>query len=215
MWRPQQAAAQVEHPGANIPPRMFGFMPESYNTVYFKFLRLGLVALAAWGVSGLLKPYFEVSPFVLCLVFGVIATSIGFLEREPLRGANAFGYCILILMLFVFDGLKNATPEMLIQLAMPMILIIVIGVFGMWVFSIIAGRLLGVSSALSFSVALTALYGFPADYVITNEVINSLTTDPEERDALTAHMLPPMLVGGFVTVTMVSVVLAGIFVAFL
>ena len=38
------------------------------------------------------------------------------------------------------------------------------------------------------------------------------TDDAAEREALTAHLLPPMLVAGFVTVTMVSVVLAGLFV---
>ena len=65
---------------------------------------------------------------------------------------------------------------------------------------------------MAFSIALTALYGFPADYIITNEVINNLTKDPKEKEVLTSHMLPPMLIGGFISVTMVSVVLAGIMV---
>ena len=68
---------------------------------------------------------------------------------------------------------------------------------------------------MAFAVSLTALYGFPADYIITNEVINSLTNDEKEKEVLTSHMLPPMLVGGFITVTIVSVILAGIFVSFL
>ena len=67
---------------------------------------------------------------------------------------------------------------------------------------------------MAFAISLTAFYGFPADYIITNEVINALSEDEKEREALTAHMLPPMLVGGFVSVTIVSVVLAGIFVGF-
>ena len=64
---------------------------------------------------------------------------------------------------------------------------------------------------MAFACSLTALYGFPADYVITNEVVNTLTDDEKERAALSAHMMPSMLVAGFVTVTMVSVVIAGIF----
>ena len=64
---------------------------------------------------------------------------------------------------------------------------------------------------MAFAVSLTALYGFPADYIITNEVIKALTDDKDEQEALTSHMLPPMLVAGFVTVTIVSVILAGIF----
>lgn len=196
-------------------PRMFKAMPAEYNSYYFKFLRLAVVAFLAWGTSQLVKPFFEISPFVLCLVYGVIGTSVGFLERQPLRSAGAFGFAILILMAFIFDGLKQATPQMLADIAWPLVCIITIGVIGMYVFSFIAGRLLGISPPLAFSCALTALYGFPADYIITNEVVNALTTDKDEREILTAHMMPPMLVAGFITVTMVSVVLAGIFVGLL
>ena len=116
-------------------------------------------------------------------------------------------------MLFVFDGLKQATPEMLMDLFLPMIGIIVIGVIGMYIFSAIVGRV-GVSKEMAFAVSLTALYGFPADYIITNEVIQSLTEDEQEQAALTSHLMPPMLVAGFVTVTIVSVILAGIFQVF-
>lgn len=215
-WRVDGGAAATDHGGeTSVPPTLFSAMPASYNTYYFKFLRLGVVALIAWGAAELVKPIFSISPFVLCLVFGVLATSVGFLERQPLRAANAFGFTILILMVFVFDGLKRATPEMLLELAMPMVGTIAIGVLGMYVFAFIAGRLLGMTPAMAFACSLTALYGFPADYIITNEVVNTLTDNHDEREALTAHMLPSMLVAGFVTVTMVSVVLAGIFVGLL
>ena len=136
------------------------------------------------------------------------------LEKQPLQKANSFGFAILGLMLFVFDGLKQATPEMLMDLFLPMIGIIVIGVIGMYIFSAIVGRVLGVSKEMAFAVSLTALYGFPADYIITNEVIQSLTEDEQEQAALTSHLMPPMLVAGFVTVTIVSVILAGIFQVF-
>ena len=63
----------------------------------------------------------------------MIATSLGFLEKQ-LQKANSFGFAILGLMLFVFDGLKQATPEMLMDLFLPMIGIIVIGVIGMYIF---------------------------------------------------------------------------------
>jgi len=56
---------------------------------------------------------------------------------------------------------------------------------------------------------------FPADYIITNEAVNALTQDQQEREVLTHHMLAPMLVGGFISVTMVSVVLAGIMVGYI
>jgi hypothetical protein len=195
--------------------KFFKNMPEKYNTEFFKFFRLALVGFLAYQVSTLLAPVVAISPFVLCLLFGVIATSIGFLEKHSLQRANGFGFAILGLMLFIFDGLKKATPSMMLEILYPLIGVIVIGVIGMYIFSFIAGKLLKVSKEMAFAVSLTALYGFPADYIITAEVIKSLTEDEKEREILTSRMLPPMLVGGFITVTIVSVILAGILVGFL
>ncbi len=192
-------------------PRLFKKIPKKYHTDFSRIFRLAIVALAAYYVSVWCAPFVSISPFVLCLFFGVVASSLGFLEKQPLKKANSFGFAILGLMLFIFDGLKKATPEMLEELLLPMVGIIVIGVIGMYVFSAVVGRILGVSNEMAFAVSLTALYGFPADYIITNEVIQSLTEDDKEKEALTSHMMPPMLVAGFITVTIVSVILAGIF----
>jgi hypothetical protein len=210
------AAAEVAATAVAKPElKLFKNMPEKYNTDFFKFLRLSLVAYLAYLTSTLLAPVIAVSPFVLCLLFGVIATSVGFLEKQVLQKANGFGFALMALMLFIFDGLKQATPSMMLEIIYPLVGTIILAVIGMYIFSFIAGKILKVSKEMAFAVSLTALYGFPADYIITNEVIKSLTEDEKEREILTSHMLPPMLVGGFITVTMVSVVLAGIFVGFL
>jgi hypothetical protein len=121
----------------------------------------------------------------------------------------------MALMLFIFDGLKQATPSMMLQILYPLVGTIVIGVVGMYIFSFIVGKWLKVSKEMAFAISLTALYGFPADYIITNEVVKSLTNDEKEKQVLLSNMLPPMLVGGFISVTIVSVILAGIFVKFL
>ncbi|MBX9956802.1 hypothetical protein H7T43_18075 [Peribacillus simplex] len=195
--------------------KLFKKLPEKYNTEYFKFFRLAVVAFLAYLVSTGLAPIISINAFVLCLLFGVIGKSIGFLERQTLQKANGFGFAIMALMLFVFDGLKNATPSMMMEILYPLVVCIILAVIGMYIFSFIAGKLLKVSKEMAFAVSLTALYGFPADYIITNEVVNSLTKDENEKEALLSHMLPPMLVGGFISVTIVSVILAGIFVQFL
>ncbi|MHC0038244.1 hypothetical protein [Pseudoneobacillus sp. C159] len=212
----KKASAEI---AATVAPttelKLFKNMPEKYNTDFFKFFRLALVAFLAYQVSTLLAPIVSISPFVLCLLFGVIASSIGFLEKQVLQKANGFGFAIMGLMLFIFDGLKKATPTMMLDILYPLVGTIVLGVIGMYIFSFIAGKLLKVSKEMAFAVSLTALYGFPADYIITAEVIKALTDDEKEREMLTSRMLPPMLVGGFITVTIVSVILAGIFVGFL
>lgn len=205
----EEVAATVEEGAARWK------MPEKYNTNFYKFFKLTLVAYLAYLTSTLLAPIVNISPFILCLLFGVIASSAGFLERQVLQKANGFGFALLALMLFIFDGLNKATPAMMLGILFPIIGTIAVGLIGMYIFSAIVGKILKVSKNMAFAVSLTALYGFPADYIIPKEVVNSLTEDERERDVILSHILPPMLVGGFITVTIVSVVLAGIFAGFL
>lgn len=219
-WHETVAAAVTDKTGAAqaadaVMPRLFRRFPAHYNTSYFKFMRLALVGWLAYLVSGWLAPVVAVSPFVLCLLFGVVATSLGFLEKQPLQKANGFGFAVMGLMLFIFDTLNKATPEMLLRLLVPMLILIATAVVGMFIVSWLVGKLLGVSTEMAFAIALTSMYGFPADYIITNEAITALTKDEKEREVLMQHMLAPMLVGGFISVTMVSVVLAGIMVSYI
>lgn len=219
-WQETVAAAVTDKTEAApatdaVMPRLFRRFPAHYNTSYFKFMRLALVGWLAYLVSGWLAPVVAVSPFVLCLLFGVVASSLGFLEKQPLQKANGFGFAVMGLMLFIFDTLNKATPEMLLRLLVPMLILIATAVVGMFIVSWLAGKLLGVSTEMAFAIALTSMYGFPADYIITNEAITALTKDEKEREVLMQHMLAPMLVGGFISVTMVSVVLAGIMVSYI
>ncbi|TGS90125.1 hypothetical protein EN820_54120, partial [bacterium M00.F.Ca.ET.177.01.1.1] len=62
---------------------------------------------------------------------------------------------------------------------------------------------------------LTALYGFPGDYMLCEEVSRSLTKNKKEHDALFKELLSPMLIGGFTSVTVASVILTGIIMNFI
>jgi len=190
---------------------MFPPVPEKYQSPYVILFKLGLVAYLAT----LASPFLHLNQFVVCLLFGVIGREFGFLEEKALVKANAFGFLMTVLMAFIFAGLSKATPEMLKVIALPLFGIIILGVTGMGILSILAGKVLGSTKEMAFSIAMTALYGFPADYVLTIESIKASTKTQEEEDYAMDQMLPKMLVGGFTTVTIASVIIAGIFVKLL
>lgn len=66
-------------------PRLFKRIPSHYNTSYFQFLRLVVVGYLAYLASTVAAPYVSISPFVLCLLFGVIASSMGFWRGNRYR----------------------------------------------------------------------------------------------------------------------------------
>ena len=207
------AAAAVVEKKPLIPP-----VPEKYNTTYLILLKLAVVSVLADRFAKLVNAGLAsigtdvtLHPLVVCLVFGVIFTQIGFLDRNALNKANSFGWLMTVLMAFVFDGLRQASPAMLLEVAGSLVGVIGIGVIGLLIFAFIAAKILKESVPMALCIALNALYGFPPNFILTNDAVKALTDDPVEAEHLTGIMMPKMLVGGFTTVTIASVIIGGIF----
>ena len=189
-----------------IPP-----MPDKWNGPVMIFLKMGIVAWISVRVGAITG----ISGAVWALIFGVIGTTIGFLDVNSLTKANSYGIIMFALMMYVFDGLKTATPAMLASVIGPMVILIVIGVAGMAIFEFVAAKVLKVDYPLALANGLTALYGFPPNAIITENTCKALGETPEEFDYLMSEMYPSMIVGGFTTVTITSVIIAGIFAGWL
>ena len=191
-----------------IPP-----LPGKWNSNAVIFLRLGIVGFLATQCGNIVIPglNMKISGAVWALVLSVIATTIGFLEEDSLNKAHSYGIVMFALMMYVFDGLKTSTPEMLAGVILPMIILIIVGVFGMGVLCFVISKILRMPFLLSYATALTALYGFPPNAIITESTCAALAQALAEKDYLMSQMFAPMIVGGFTTVTITSVIIAGIF----
>ena len=198
----------VEEHKKLIPP-----LPANWNGPVVILLKLGIVAWLATQLGSIVIPVInmKISGAVYALILGVIFTSIGFLDENAINKANSYGIIMFALMMYVFDGLKDCTPDMLASIIGPMILLIVVGVAGMVILCFIASKILKVSFLMATATALTALYGFPPNAIITEATCTALAQTPEEKEFLMSKMFPPMIVGGFTTVTITSVIIAGVF----
>ena len=204
--------AMVDEPDRKtlIPP-----VPKKFDSAVVTLIKLGIVAWFATLLGGVSFPFIgKISGAIWALVLGVIFTTLGFLDRNSLNRANSYGIVMFALMMYVFDGLKDCTPEMLVSIIVPMLVLIVIGVLGMAVASFIIAKVLKMSFPLAFANGLTALYGFPCDAIITESTCKSLAQTDDEFNFLMSKMFPSMIVGGFVTVTVTSVFIAGAFASF-
>lgn len=188
-------------------------VPTNWNSTVVMLMKLGFVGWLATQLGSIVIPVInmKISGAVYALILGIIFTTIGFLDENVLNKANSYGIIMFALMMYVFDGLKDCTPDMLASIIGPMILLIVVGVAGMAVLCFIVAKVLKMSFLLSFATALTALYGFPPNAVITEATCTALAKTPEEKEFLMSKMFPPMIVGGFTTVTITSVIIAGVF----
>ena len=190
-----------------IPP-----LPAKYNSTVVILGKLGIVVWIATQCAKIPLPLIgKLSGAVWALIIGIVLTNIGFLDENSLNKANSYGYIMFALMMYIFDGLKDCTPEMLGSIILPMIELIVVGVAGMAVAVFIIAKIMKMPFCLSLATALTALYGFPPNAIITESVCTALAETPEEKEYLMSKMFPAMIVGGFTTVTITSVIIAGAF----
>ena len=191
-------------------------LPTKWNSQVVMLGKLGLVCWMATLLAKVPVPVIgNISGLVWGLVLGIIFTSIGFLDENILTKSNSYGIVMFALLMYMFNGLKDCTPEMLGNILFPMAALIVVGVIGMAIVIFIVSKIMKLSFPMAMATGLTSLYGFPANAIITETTCNNLTDDPDERAYLMGQMFAPMIVGGFTTVTITSVIIAGVFVGLL
>ena len=186
-----------------IPP-----LPKEYQTPFLLLTKLALVAWAAVSFAGLFNDV--IHPYIMTLLFGLLAYYLGFLEEDILTKANSISFLMLLLIAALLPSMSQATPQLIVSMIVPLLVGFALGVVGIGVMSYVVGRLIGLSPAMAISIGSTALYGFPGNYMIVQEVARSASQDPEEQRAVLSYIMPPMIVGGYSTVTIGSVLLTGI-----
>ena len=196
-------------------------IPEIPNKYYSTAVSLTTILIVAY-LSSLISTWtatfmgvYAINQAVIALILGIAATEIGFLRPNVLKENGCFNFVMFILMMYVFGGLNSATPALLLEILGPLVFIIIVGVAGMCIVATIAGKILKVSTYMAIATSLTALYGFPPNYVLTDEASKALASNEDEKNYLMDNMLPQMIVGGFVTVTITSVIIASVFIPML
>jgi hypothetical protein len=187
--------------------RLFPATPKALQTPFvlmFKVFLVGYLAVWVGQITGGV-----VHKLVLALLFGMVFYEIGFLEHDIFTKGNCAGYAMFFCLIPVWAGLTGATPQMVLDLAYPTVLCFGITLVAIAVTSLILGKILGYSWAISMAISTTCLYGFPGTFILSNEVSSAIAENEEEKKYILSYILPKMLIGGFTTVTIGSVVLAG------
>ena len=200
--------APVNAAQAAVRKKLIPALPAKYNTPNTIIAKVILVALLSTWVSGLFHD--AVNKLVWCLIFGVLLKELGFLDEDALGKANATGIVMPIITLSIFTNLASATPEMVGSMVVPLLVCVVIGTIAFSLVSILVGKLFGYSWQMSMAIGSSCLFGFPGTVIISNEVSESTGTTEEEKAYISAQIMPKMLVAGMVTVSITSVLVAGV-----
>jgi len=183
-------------------------IPEILKTPSGVFARIALGASLSFWLASLTNGH--VHFLVVCLFMGVLLGEMGFLEREALKNSKAESFVILVVTLFVFGGLADTTPTMLLGLFLPLFITLGSGFLGVLISSFFLAKALKVSPYMGMAMAASCSYGMPATILIPKEVSDAVGKTDEERTALKNYMVPNMVTAGFSSVTFASVFIAQI-----
>ena len=195
------AAPDEQAASASLLPAAFQHTPGTLFVV-------GLVVLAALGINNLTDGV--LNTFVVALIFGIALRAFKVFKPSVLAGIDAFGLMMLAIMILVFGPLATVEPADVKALAFPLFLAFVFGVAGIVGFSALVGKLVGYSIPMSVAIGLTSLYGFPGTMILSQEAAKGAGETPEEVAAIENSILPKMIVAGFSTVTITSVIVTSI-----
>jgi MFS family permease len=184
-------------------------IPEKYLQSSFILLFMifigGAIAIGLENLTGISYSLFG-------LAIGIFGAYIGFYPARVLEKANGFSIAMVGLVFIVLASLASTTLENILSVLPAVATIIVIGTIGLIIGGYIGSKIFKWDPNKGISVVLTAMYGFPGDYLISQEVSRSIGRTKEEEEAILNEILPPMLIGGFTSVSVGSVVIASILV---
>lgn len=200
--------------------KMIFQLPKKFRSSNYYFAKATLVAVIAVSISACLQKIDTGNLFlnalvrldknVLSLIFGIIFAQVGLLEREPLNKANVFGFGMASLMAVIYGGLAGSTIQDILNIIIPLVICLLIGTVGIGIMSVLVGKFLKVRPWMAFAIGSSALFGFPGTFIVSKEVSEAIAIDESEKELILNQILPKMLVAGFITVSIGSVILAGL-----
>lgn len=176
-------------------------------------LKLALITLAAYWIDYATKGYIPM--YVICLLLGFAAHELKLVETDALHEASSYGFIMTALMMGLFKTLASSGTDGIASVVGIAAALVAFATVAMGLMALLASKIFKQSFFMCYAIVLNAFSGFPINMLITTEAININTEEGDERDNITAEIMPKMLVAGFVCVTIVSVLLAGILVRFL
>lgn len=184
---------------------------ERNKKYYGNFVNLGITALFAW-ISSLLGSATPISYSIWALLLGAVVCQLGLVPEKILDSAKSSGLLNMAVFASIIPSLASIRMEDIGTLSFQIAVIFGVTMVGLYVaFGILPlWKIIG-SKNLALGVSVAQLLGFPATYLISNEIAVAASETDEEREAIMDAIMPKYVVAGLATVTSISILMAGIF----
>ncbi len=188
---------------------------ESHKKYYGDFVSLAICGFFAW-VSHLLGMYTGLASSIWALILGTVVSVTGAFPKNILKHSNSSGIFNVFIFATIIPSLAQIKMGDLATLGYSLVILFAVTCAVLFLFFYVLPfwKLLG-SRNIAMGVSVGQLLGFPATYLVVNEVSKAVGENDAERQYISDVLMPKYLVSGFATVTSCSIIMAGIFRDFL
>jgi len=180
---------------------------DKYYTVY---VCLGVTAFFVW-ISTLVGTATGISYSIWALIFGIVVHHFGLVPTSILDKAKASGFLTFAIFAALIPALAKIKATDILGLGIQAVIIMAIVIAGQFiVFYLLPTWKIIKSKNLCLGIAMCQMLGYPSTYLVSNEIANSIGTTEAEKEYILGQILPKYLIAGFVSVTFLSVFVAGI-----
>ncbi|NLU45074.1 MAG: hypothetical protein GXX11_09500 [Acholeplasmataceae bacterium] len=201
----ETAAAIKEQKEVKVP---FCVKYEKYYTVY---MTLGIAAVVCY-ISSLIGKWTGISTSIWCLFWGMALNQAGFKPPRILDKGKSQGLFMTATFCSLIPALAKIELADMGNMAISLVLVFGAVLIGCYVLLYLMPlwKIVG-SRNMTVGIAMSQLLGFPATFLIVNEVATAVAKNEPEKAYIIEKLTPAFVVAGFVSVTTLSIIIAGIF----
>lgn len=207
MMKPKEVSDTPKKKLLDFNPKWMG----GDNTV---IARMALVGFLAFVISNACADIdyvkYVTNANVLYLIVGIVFCVLGFLPENAHMKAHVSGFLMLCVMSVVPGNLAKISLPDLKRMVVPLVGTLVVGSIFVCLFGAVVGKLLKVHWTMAFAIAICCTIGYPSTQLVVDEVTRNLDCDEATRTRIYDSVMPPIIVSGFTSVTIASVVFASI-----
>lgn len=188
---------------------------KKYDKYYTDFSCMAIVGLFVW-LSQIVGNITGINYSIWALILGASVGYIGIVPPKILEKGKASGLLQTAIFASIIPSLARISISQLTTLGWQTFVMFAAVMLATYIFIYIlpTWKIVG-SRDLAVGIAMAQLLGFPATYLIANEIATAVAETPDEKEAVLNTIMPAYVVAGFVSVTTLSIIIAGIFVKFL
>ena len=176
---------------------------------------IGITAFFAW-IATTIGSLTGVNYGIWALLLGALCNSIGIAPPKLLDQSKSTGIMMIAMFGAIIPALAKVSLSDIGTLLFQVVVIFAAAVAGIF----LAGWILPTwkicgSRNLAIGIGVEQFLGFPTNVVLVREIATTTGKTEQERDYIESKLGTPYVIAGFATVTVVSVLIAGIIVELL